>query len=145
MSTFYFGQYLIRQSEIFFKSELSVALVNLKPVLPGHVLVCPKRVVPRFCDLTGEEVKDLWLSAQKISTVIEKHYKGDGLTFAIQDGKNAGQTVAHVHIHIIPRRPKDFENNDEIYSAIEKERPARTLEEMKLEADELRPLFPKYD
>ncbi|EGC28284.1 hypothetical protein DICPUDRAFT_160396 [Dictyostelium purpureum] len=140
--TQYFGQYLIRQSEIFFTSELSFALVNLKPVLPGHVLVCPKRVVPRFKDLTKDEITDLWVSAQKISSIIETHFKGDSLTYAIQDGKSAGQTVEHVHIHIIPRRPKDFEENDQIYTEIEKaDRKPRTYEEMAAEAAELRPYF----
>eukprot|EP01132_Coremiostelium_polycephalum_P006811 gene6811-8450_t len=141
MSKFYFGPYLIRQSEIFFQSEFSVGIVNLKPVLPGHILVCPKRIVPRFYDLTSEEVTDLWDSAKKISRVIEKHYNGDGLTFAIQDGKNAGQTVEHVHIHIIPRKPKDFANNDEIYTEIEKERVPRSYDDMEKESTELRKLF----
>ncbi|KAF2069609.1 hypothetical protein CYY_009074 [Polysphondylium violaceum] len=141
MATTYFGQYIIRQSEIFFTSELSFALVNLKPVLPGHVLVCPKRIVPRFKDLTKEEVSDLWISAQKISVVIEDHFKGNSVTFAIQDGKEAGQTVEHVHVHIIPRKVKDFENNDEIYAEIEKDRQPRSYDEMEKEANELRPYF----
>ncbi|EAL70021.1 hypothetical protein DDB_G0274257 [Dictyostelium discoideum AX4] len=141
MTTTYFGPWLIRQSEIFFTTELSFALVNLKPVLPGHVLVCPKRIVPRVKDLTKEEFTDLWLSAQRISSVVEEHFNGDGITFAIQDGKNAGQTVEHVHIHIIPRKKFDFENNDQIYNEIEKEREPRSYEEMEKESSELRPLF----
>jgi diadenosine tetraphosphate (Ap4A) HIT family hydrolase len=45
---------------VFATSPLSFAFVNLKPVVPGHVLVSPKRVVPRFADLSEEEVADLW-------------------------------------------------------------------------------------
>ncbi|GAM25983.1 hypothetical protein SAMD00019534_091580, partial [Acytostelium subglobosum LB1] len=113
-----FGQYAIRNTEIFMESALSFALVNLKPVLPGHVLICPKRVVKRFYDMTPEEITDLWQTASKVSRVIEKHFDGDGLTFAIQDGKNAGQTVEHVHIHIIPRKRQDYENSDQIYTEV---------------------------
>jgi len=136
-----FGQYIIRASQVFFQSDLSMGLVNLKPVVPGHVLIIPKRVVHRFKDLTNAEVADLWISAQTISNVIERHFKADSLTFAIQDGVAAGQTVFHVHIHIIPRRPGDFEQNDDVYREIEKDRKNRTEDEMAEEASALSALF----
>ncbi|RHY19274.1 hypothetical protein DYB36_005841 [Aphanomyces astaci] len=62
-----FGPYPIRQSEVFYTSTLSVGLVNLKPIVPGHVLVIPKRRVARFLDLDGDEVADLWHAAQVLS------------------------------------------------------------------------------
>ncbi len=65
-----FGQFSIAQSEAFFFSPLSMALVNLKPLLPGHVLVCPRRVVPRFAGLTTEEVADLWQTAQLVRMLV---------------------------------------------------------------------------
>jgi bis(5'-adenosyl)-triphosphatase len=55
-----FGPWTIDASEVFSKTSLSFAFVNLKPVVPGHVLVSPIRVVPRFADLTPEEVADMW-------------------------------------------------------------------------------------
>jgi len=124
------------------RSELSLALVNLKPVLPGHVLVIPKRCVERFKDLSSDEVADLWVSTQKVSTTLESHYKANSLTLAIQDGASAGQTVLHVHVHVIPRQPGDFENNDDIYRELDKkERIARTEEAMAQEANIYRGLF----
>ncbi|XP_024020416.1 bifunctional bis(5'-adenosyl)-triphosphatase/adenylylsulfatase FHIT isoform X3 [Morus notabilis] len=130
-----FGPYKIDSKEVFYSTQLSYAAVNLRPLLPGHVLVCPRREVKRFVDLTAEETSDLWITAQK-------------------DGPQAGQTVPHVHIHIIPRKAGDFEKNDEIYDAIDdsekemkqkleldKERKDRSLEEMAHEADEYRKLF----
>ncbi|CAD6268591.1 unnamed protein product [Miscanthus lutarioriparius] len=72
----------------------------------------------------------------------------------LMDGPQAGQTVAHVHIHLIPRKKGDFEKNDEIYDAIDVkekelkekldldiERKDRTMDEMAQEANEYRPLF----
>jgi len=142
MSTVQFGQYVVKATQVFFQSELSLALVNLKPVLPGHVLVIPKRVVARFKDLSHAEVADLWISTQKISTALESHYKSTSLTLAIQDGAGAGQSVFHVHVHVIPRQPGDFENNDDIYKELDKkERVARTEEEMASEASVYRELF----
>ncbi|XP_021735321.1 bifunctional bis(5'-adenosyl)-triphosphatase/adenylylsulfatase FHIT-like isoform X1 [Chenopodium quinoa] len=152
--SFVFGPYKIDPKEVFYSTTLSYAMVNLRPLLPGHVLVCPRREVKRFADLTGDETCDLWLTAQKIGSKLEHYHKASSLTLAIQDGPQAGQTVPHVHIHIIPRKTGDFEKNDEIYDAIDvkekelaekldldKERKDRTLEEMNQEAEEYRALF----
>nr|AFK33921.1 unknown [Lotus japonicus] len=149
-----FGPYKIHQSEVFYSTPLSYAMVNLRPLLPGHVLICPKREVKRFVDLTAEETSDLWLTAQKVGRQLESYHKASSLTLAIQDGPQAGQTVPHVHIHVVPRRGGDFENNDEIYDAmdekekelkekldLDKERKDRTLGEMAQEADDYRKLF----
>jgi bis(5'-adenosyl)-triphosphatase len=57
------------------------------------VLVVSKRLAKRFNDLTPEEATDMILTTQKISSVIEKHYQASSITFAMQDGPEAGQTV----------------------------------------------------
>ncbi|KAK4838852.1 hypothetical protein QYF36_016984 [Acer negundo] len=149
-----FGPYKIDSKEVFYSTPLSYAMVNLRPLLPGNVLVCPRREVKRFVDLTADETSDLWLSAQKVGKQLECYHKASSLTFSIQDGPQAGQTVPHVHIHIVPRKGGDFENNDEIYEAmdvkekelkqkldLDKERTDRSLEEMTQEADAYRQLF----
>ncbi|CAO2812849.1 unnamed protein product [Amaranthus hypochondriacus] len=153
--SFTFGPYKIDAKEVFHSTNLSYAMVNLRPLLPGkHVLVCPRREVKRFADLTADETCDLWLTAQKVGSRLEEYHKASSLTLAIQDGPQAGQTVPHVHIHVLPRKGGDFEKNDEIYDAIDekekelgqkldldKERKDRTLEEMNREAEEYRVLF----
>jgi bis(5'-adenosyl)-triphosphatase len=82
------------------------------------VLVAPKRVVKRFAGLTHDEVTDLFVSAQKVLSAIEREYNATSCTLAIQDGQDAGQTVEHVHLHIVPRRPGDFQRNDDVYDKI---------------------------
>ncbi|XP_071936600.1 bifunctional bis(5'-adenosyl)-triphosphatase/adenylylsulfatase FHIT isoform X3 [Coffea arabica] len=152
--TYAFGPYKIDPKEVFYSTHLSYAMVNLRPLLPGHVLVCPRREVKRFVDLTADETSDLWLTAQKVGSQLESYHKASSLTFAIQDGPQAGQTVPHVHIHIVPRKGGDFEKNDEIYDAIDmkekelqqkldldKERKDRSMEEMAEEAQEYRKLL----
>ncbi|XP_029097993.1 bis(5'-adenosyl)-triphosphatase isoform X3 [Monodon monoceros] len=119
--SFRFGQHLIKPSVVFLKTELSFALVNRKPVVPGHVLVCPFRPVERFRDLHPDEVADLFLAAQRVGTAVEKHFQGTSLTFSVQDGPEAGQTVKHVHIHVLPRKAGDFRRNDSIYDEAPKE------------------------
>ncbi|KAG4989533.1 hypothetical protein JHK85_032516 [Glycine max] len=139
-----FGPYKIHHTEVFYSTNLSYAMVNLRPLLP----------VKRFVDLTADETSDLWLTAQKVGKQLESYHKASSLTLAIQDGPQAGQMVPHVHIHLIPRKSGDFEKNDEIYDAIDekekelkqkldldKERKDRSLEDMSQEADEYRKLF----
>lgn len=67
------------------------------------------------------QVSDLWCLAQDVGKRLEAHLGASSLTMAIQDGPAAGQTVAHVHVHILPRRSGDFEKNDEVYDALDRE------------------------
>uniref|UniRef100_A0A673H512 Bis(5'-adenosyl)-triphosphatase n=1 Tax=Sinocyclocheilus rhinocerous TaxID=307959 RepID=A0A673H512_9TELE len=118
MATLCFGQHIIKSSAVFWKTELSFALVNRKPVMPGHVLVCPLRIAERFRDLHPDEVADLFMATQKIANVTEKHFQASSLTIAIQDVPEAGQMVKHVHVHVLPRKAGDFEKNDSIYDEV---------------------------
>lgn len=148
-----FGPHLIRQSEVFLTTALCTAFVNLRPIVPGHVLVIPTRVVARFCDLSSEEVCDLFQTAQRIGRIIEPLFEAKALTVAMQDGPEAGQSVPHVHVHVMPRKLGDFVPNDRIYDHINQwchkpqvridneDRPARSLLEMEQEAGMLRQLF----
>ncbi|KAK9823986.1 hypothetical protein WJX72_006802 [[Myrmecia] bisecta] len=117
--TYSFGPINIHASHVFATTPLSFAFVNLKPVVPGHVLVSPKRVVKRFADLTADEISDLWTLVQKVGKVVEPQHKATSLTLAIQDGPAAGQTVPTVHVHVLPRKAGDFEKNDDVYDAID--------------------------
>ena len=119
-----FGPFNIPLSQTFYtsKTKFSFAFVNLKPLLPGHVLVVPKRVVPRHAGLTIPETIDLALTVRKVSKMIERVYGADALNIAIQDGEAAGQSVKHVHFHIIPRKTGDFDDRgggDNVYDILE--------------------------
>lgn len=106
-------------SQVFFKSKYTYALVNLKPLVPGHVLVVPLRTsVLRFGDLTGAESVDYMNSLQLVHRFIKYHYKADALNIAIQDGPEAGQSVPHLHTHVIPRYATDG-YGDSIYKKLE--------------------------
>ena len=118
----FFGPWVIAPSQVFFESALSYGIVNLKPIVPGHVLVIPKRVTPRFHELTPDEVIDLYTSVHLISKRLENAYNAEALNIAMQDGLHAGQSVPHVHVHILPRRAGDFKRNDDVHEAIEQQR-----------------------
>lgn len=118
--TFAFGPFSVSVREAFLVSQHTLGLVNFKPVAPGHVLLIPRRKVARFAELNAAEVGDLFAQVQAVGTVVEREYEGESLTITVQDGPAAGQTVAHVHVHVIPRRKGDWANNDDIYPEIEK-------------------------
>ncbi|KAF1801175.1 fragile histidine triad protein, partial [Mucor lusitanicus] len=134
---FKFGNFSLSESEVFYESSYSIGLVNLKPIVPGHVLIVPKRVVPRYSLLTVQEVTDLSESAKLISEVIEDEYcdaSNKGCVWLIQDGKEAGQTVPHVHLHLIPKRFSAwFEDGIE-----SDDRVPRSWTDMKQEAEQLK-------
>ena len=142
---FKFGQHIIQQSCVFWESRLCFAFVNIRPVLPGHVLVSPKRLESHFTGLSLEESADLFAGAQLISKALKSHYCTDSLTLVVQDGKYAGQSVAHVHVHLIPRTKGDFVNNDDIYGEIERvdvrKTEVRSIEDMQVEASVYRKLI----
>lgn len=79
-----FGPIRIPPTQVFVETALSVGLVNLKPVVPGHVLIVSRRVAPRFADLTPEETADLWQLAKRVGSVLEPHFGATSLTYAIQ-------------------------------------------------------------
>ncbi|XP_052139395.1 bifunctional bis(5'-adenosyl)-triphosphatase/adenylylsulfatase FHIT-like [Oryza glaberrima] len=149
-SRYRFGPHEIAERQVFRTSPLSFAIVNLRPTRPGHVLICPKSLVKRFADLSPDETRDLWIMAKDIGVRVEQYQRASSLTFTIQDGPHSGQTVPHVHVHIVPRRKEDFENNDNnngMMNAknetldLDIERKDRTMEEMAQEAKEYRALF----
>lgn len=115
----YFYQFAV-DSQVFFKSKYTYALVNLKPLVPGHVLVVPLRTsVLRFGDLTPQESQDYMKSLQILQGFISKTYKADSLNIAIQDGPESGQSVPHLHTHLIPRYKTD-KYDDSIHTQLER-------------------------
>lgn len=120
----YSSRSLLNHAQVFYKTSLTFALVNIKPILPGHVLVSPLRRIPRFHELSTPEVADLFSTVQRVSRTIERVYKASALNIAIQDGEDAGQSVPHVHVHIIPRKKGDFDHrggSDAVYRMMDGE------------------------
>ncbi|CAJ2502059.1 Uu.00g049120.m01.CDS01 [Anthostomella pinea] len=168
----HFGPFEVT-SQVFLTTTHSFALVNLKPLLPGHVLVCPQRPHRRLTDLSPPELTDLFGAVQRVQHMLARHYftatqvraingssdtatataipqqqgssknaiantnensdvasdskrttaappEAGSFNIAIQDGSEAGQTVPHVHVHVIPRirgatSKDDSGPGDEIY------------------------------
>ncbi|XP_033161293.1 nitrilase and fragile histidine triad fusion protein NitFhit [Drosophila mauritiana] len=127
-----FATNVVDRRTIFYESEHCFAFTNLRCVVKGHVLVSTKRVTPRLCGLDCAEMADMFTTVCLVQRLLEKIYQTTSATVTVQDGAQAGQTVPHVHFHIMPRRLGDFGHNDQIYVKLDEraeEKPPRTIEE----------------
>jgi len=130
-----FGRFKISTNQIFHRSENSFAMVNLRPLVPGHVLVCSNRVTPLLSDLEDNEYDDLWRTVRVVQKVLKQQFTCDAFNVAVQDGKGAGQSVPHVHVHILPRYCGDLERNDDIYDQLESWAPRDEMSSKKPKLD----------
>jgi len=80
------------------------------PVSPGHTLVIPKRHVATFFDTTEDEQMAISRAIQKARKMLDQEFTPDGYNIGINNGKTAGQTVFHLHVHLIPRYEDDCED-----------------------------------
>ncbi len=78
------------------------------PVSPGHTLIVPKRHIAGIFEAEPDEVAALWDALQQARTQLLKEFSSDGFNIGINDGLAAGQTILHLHIHIIPRYNGDM-------------------------------------
>jgi diadenosine tetraphosphate (Ap4A) HIT family hydrolase len=90
-------------------AELSLLRIlwDAFPVSGGHALIVPKRHIGSFFDLSAEEQQEFASSIHLARKQIERLYAPDGYNIGVNEGAAAGQTVAHMHCHVIPRYEND--------------------------------------
>lgn len=91
-------------------SALAFSARDTYGVSPGHTLVIPKRHVASFFELTPEEVAECMKLINEEKKNIDEQFSPDGYNIGVNIGSAAGQSIFHVHIHIIPRYEGDVEN-----------------------------------
>ena len=90
-----------------YEDELTLAFMDIGQVNPGHVLVATKRHAVTVLDLTPEEAAAVMLTAQRVARAADQAFAPEGLMLAQFNGKAAGQTVFHFHLHVVPRHSDD--------------------------------------
>lgn len=98
------------QFEKIAEDELCFAIFDGFPVSPGHVLIIPHRHVESYFDLTFEEIEAMHRMQKAIKPMLDERFKPDGYNIGINVGEAGGQSVFHVHMHIIPRYFGDVPN-----------------------------------
>jgi diadenosine tetraphosphate (Ap4A) HIT family hydrolase len=100
----------VEPARVFYESTLVIGLWDAFPVSPGHALVVPRRVVPTWFEATREEQVALLEGIEAARRAIEETLRPDGYNIGINLGAAAGQTVFHLHVHVIPRYLGDVED-----------------------------------
>ncbi len=92
------------------QSGYAVVIRDAFPVSPGHTLIIPKRHVASFFEVTEAERADLMSLLAAARDDLDREFRPAGYNVGINDGAAAGQTVPHVHVHLIPRFAGDRED-----------------------------------
>ena len=97
----------IPSEQILIDGPLAVAARDSYPVSKGHALIIPRRHVASFFETTDEERLAMLKLLDEVKAALDKEFKPDGYNIGINGGAAAGQTVMHLHIHLIPRYAGD--------------------------------------
>jgi len=89
------------------ESEHAIWIYDGFPVSPGHSLIIPKRHVGSFFEVSAEERMAMLALLDQAKAAVEEQHHPDAYNIGINDGAAAGQTVPHLHLHLIPRYSGD--------------------------------------
>ena len=95
-------------AEIVEEGDGYLAFLDINPRSPGHSVVISRHHSESLLDLPDEHVGNLFLGVKKVAERLTKALSPDGLTFGINQGEVSGQTVKHLHVHILPRFTRDM-------------------------------------
>ncbi|EDN68317.1 HIT family protein [Beggiatoa sp. PS] len=96
--------------QIIFQDEFVFTIRDGFPISSAHTLIIPKRHIASLFDATNKEQRALLNALQFTKTELDQIYKPDGYNIGLNDGLAAGQTVMHLHIHLIPRYTGDCDD-----------------------------------
>ena len=101
-----FGKIIRREipADIVYEDDMALAFKDINPQAPVHILVIPKKPIPKLADAVSEDhalMGHLLLTAKRVA---EQAGVGDGYRLVINNGQEAGQTVFHLHLHILGGR-----------------------------------------
>ncbi len=106
------------RNSVFLSDDGFLALYNIAPVLPGHSLVIPEKHLISLFDLTGPEITRMFETARKALRVLMTAFSTDAFDLSLQEKPEAGQTIEHLHLHIVPRMKNDLKSPGDWYPMV---------------------------
>lgn len=135
----------------FTTSQNFMAVYDISPMLPGHSLIIPREHIESLHDLKQEQLEEFFLFARKVTKGLCDFLETDAFDWSIQEKAEAGQSVPHLHLHIIPRTKNDFPDPGDWYPVLIKNekqamidsihRPRFTEKEFQIVTERLRKVF----
>ena len=95
------------KKRIIVENKQAFAFPTNMPIVPGHVLICPKRHVQYYEDLQPREKVAIERLRVKLKAALKKVFKAQGFNYAWNEEKVGGQSVPHFHLHVVPRKKGD--------------------------------------
>ncbi|MGL4913702.1 MAG: HIT family protein [Romboutsia sp.] len=92
------------------ENELAYAIFDKFPVNKGHMLFIPKRHAQDFFEITRKERESIFELIDQGKALLDEKYSPDGYNIGVNCGEESGQTVMHVHVHLIPRYKGDTDS-----------------------------------
>jgi histidine triad (HIT) family protein len=90
-------------AHVVFEDNYSLAFMDVMPQTPGHTLVIPKIAVENLFDVPRENLEHAIATTQRVAGAVQRAFDAEGVMIAQLNGSAAGQSVMHLHFHIIPR------------------------------------------
>ena len=95
---------------IIWSSDLVYAIRDGYPVSRGHTLIIPHEHVETYFDASSETKAALWQAIEELKVELDARFSPDGYNIGINAGATAGQTIMHLHVHLIPRYAGDIDD-----------------------------------
>ncbi len=102
-----FCEKYLEKDNVLYENDSAYVLKDGFPVSKGHVLIIPKRHISDYFQTMEKEILDMDQALKVMKERIQKEFNPDGFNIGINNGTAAGQTVMHLHIHLIPRYSGD--------------------------------------
>ena len=93
------------EAHLVLDDEVAMAFLDIRPLFPGHTLLVPREHHETLADLPSELVEPLFLRTQRLAAAMETALDARGSFVAMNN--RVSQSVPHLHVHVVPRRPKD--------------------------------------
>ena len=100
----------LRDERIIYECNHTIAFIDTYPASPGHTLVVPKRHIPTYFDASENEILAIGKAVQICKEFLDNEFNPDAYNIGINNGEAAGQSIKHLHVHIIPRYKGDVED-----------------------------------
>jgi len=111
------------KSSVFYENKDYIALYNLAPILPGHSLVIPREHHTSILSLSDEALGAFFRTAKMAQLILMKAFETNAFDWSLQEKMEAGQTIEHLHLHIVPRIRNDLVHPGHWYPLIHRNDP----------------------
>jgi diadenosine tetraphosphate (Ap4A) HIT family hydrolase len=100
----------LRDERVIYECEHTKAFIDTYPASPGHTLIIPKRHFATYFEATEDEIEAIGKALKAAKKILDKEFSPDAYNIGVNNGEAAGQSVMHLHVHLIPRYKGDVED-----------------------------------